>query len=81
MKYTIYDNGGKTVDRYTMRLQDNDVWGFNETPFHPQGFGQYGGAIERMRSYKHLGKRIDKAALPEQARQFVTQVLQSLTES
>jgi hypothetical protein len=60
VKYTIYDNGGKTYDRYTLRVLTspqefttdtemtknllrkygkhfNEMWGFNEEPFYPQG--------------------------------------------
>ncbi len=76
MKARIYDNGGKTVDRYTLvvhipELGMLDMWGFNEAPFHPQGFGQYCGDYPVMRSYKHLGKLINISALSQDAQQFV----------
>ena len=46
----IFDNGGKTVDRYTGVLtKTGDVVGFNENPFHPCGFGQFcGNVTDRM---------------------------------
>jgi hypothetical protein len=45
----VYDNGGKTVDRYTVvytpEVIDNQWWytvlGMSEAPFHPQGVGQH----------------------------------------
>ncbi len=42
----IFDNGGKTVDRYTgIITKTGDVVGFNENPFHPCGFGQFVGNV------------------------------------
>ena len=74
-KYKIYDNGGETMDRYTLRIpiegHQNKYHGFNECPFHPQGFGQYCGEYNTERSYKHLGKLIKLEDLPDQAQRFV----------
>jgi hypothetical protein len=75
----VYDNRGKSVDRYTLVIpslntpRTNEYFGFNEAPFHPQGFGQYCGEYPYARSYKHLGKLIPIESLPEQARQYVKQ--------
>jgi hypothetical protein len=55
--WAIYDNGGKTIDRYTLISTGNEMWGFNEQPYHPQGFGQYAGHLD-INSRRHLGKRI-----------------------
>jgi hypothetical protein len=47
----IFDNGGKTCDRYTgIITSTGDVVGFNERPFHPTyGFGQFfGNVTDRM---------------------------------
>jgi len=47
----VYDNGGKTFDRYTVIYSHaqsfgNKGWtpyiGMSANPFHPQGFGQHG---------------------------------------
>lgn len=70
----LYDNGGATADRYTavdMRRPERQAGtyaavGFNEAPFHPQGFGQHTVAMPGA----HLGRRIKPDALPEQARRF-----------
>lgn len=89
MKYAIYDNNGKTVDRYTLRIPYkhdqyrytwNYYWGFNENPYYPLGFGQYAGEYPMERSYKHLGKKITIESLPKQAREFVNNILKDLSK-
>jgi hypothetical protein len=72
-KYKIFDNGGKTIDRFTLINSDGDVFGFNEMPYYPLGFGQYCGNINEWchRSTKGMGKRITIDELPEQAKTFV----------
>lgn len=72
----IYDNGGKTLDRYTavyMHLIENknaklfSARGMSENPFHPQGFGCWTSA----QPGKHLGKRIEFEELPKDCQQLV----------
>jgi hypothetical protein len=66
-----YDNGGRTMDRYTIvpprwaseYRQRNGAWcaiGASEEPGHPQGFGQSTTAMPGP----HLGKRVSWSALP-----------------
>ena len=74
LKLRIYDNGGKTIDRYTLILPDGEAWGFNDDPYHPQGFGQYAGSLAGLRSFSHLGKPVGIMDLPENARRFVDEV-------
>lgn len=66
----IYDNGGCTIDRYTVFFEYSKVSlaheefpyvGMDEQPIHPQGFCQHGEA----RMGKHMGKRIRIEDLPE----------------
>ena len=77
----IYDNGGETIDRYTLVVPSvnapgmMDMYGFNDNPYHPQGFGQYAGAYRQRGSYSHLGKLVSLESLPEQARKFVKKTL------
>jgi len=50
-KIVVFDNGGKTCDRFTAVILDTgDVVGFNQTPFHLAfGFGQFcGNVTDRM---------------------------------
>jgi hypothetical protein len=76
----IYDNGGQTVDRYTIapprwarEYRDGRAWtaiAANAAPFHPQGFGQH---IRIVSVGKHLGRRIGWHQLPEDVRRFARQ--------
>ena len=59
----IYDNGGKTFDRYTAII-DRMFFGFSENPFSPLGFSQFCGDVPKgMRSYRHLGKKVSLDSL------------------
>jgi len=82
-KIRIYDDGGKTLDRYTVVFTGNYkgrdricyYLGMSEYPFHPQGFGQHGWSREIIDypSYKQLGKKIAFDKLPEQCQKLVIQ--------
>lgn len=71
----IYDNGGKTYDRYTavyVQQPESDTnlfaaRGMSANPLAPQGFGQYCSAM----AGRHLGKRIAFADLPQACRKLV----------
>ena len=55
-KTIVYDNGGKTFDRYTVFTPDGSVYGMSETA---SGFNQYcGEADELAPKGSHLGKRL-----------------------
>lgn len=70
----IYDNGGKTADRYAIIFKDWRYWngdrlfqclGLSENPTHPQyGVSLWGEAILG----RHLGKVIQWENLPENVR-------------
>ena len=71
-----YDNGGRSMDRYTVAYMD---WpmdrglysgvGMSANPFWPQGFGQHC----TMKLGRHLGKRIAFKDLPEDCQKLVKQ--------
>ena len=78
----IYDNGGRTPDRYTIlpprdagadyRENGPGTWSAisaSAHPFHPQGFGQHC----RVAPGSHLGRRIHWDALPEDVQRFAAQ--------
>ena len=72
-----YDNGGETVDRYTVVFTKLNGYfpyiGMSEHPTWPNGFGQHGGSsnpIDKPR-YSHLGKKITFAQLPQDCREVV----------
>ena len=75
----IFDNGGASVDRYTIALKGYRVegWGMvypylasSSHPFHPQGFGQHGESREFLTG-KHLGKRVAFDTLPVDVQTFI----------
>ena len=72
-KFRIFDNGGKTADRFTLINSWGEVFGFDNNPFFPLGYGQFCGSINewKSRSTKHLGKKINFDELPEDAQLFV----------
>jgi len=77
----IYDNHGKTVDRYTvvydeietsrmLRGRTIDLYscrGMSEDPFHPQGYGQIGTA----QIGEHLGTPTAFDLLPDKCKKLV----------
>tara|TARA_Y100001973_G_scaffold99675_1_gene159248 strand:- start:740 stop:988 length:249 start_codon:yes stop_codon:yes gene_type:complete len=69
----IYDNGGKTFDRFTVYYnlpETNSLWagrGMSSNPFHPLGFGQWiSGCLG-----KHNGKKIKFKDLPKDCQNLV----------
>lgn len=83
----IFDNGGKTYDRYTCIFTKKSIIskedrkhygtrfmfvGMSCNPFAPQGFGQHG-ELAPQHIGKHLGKRIKFEDLPEDCKKLVIQ--------
>jgi hypothetical protein len=74
----IYDNGGKTCDRYTVVYAPFTVngrqyfpyVGMSAEPFHPQGFGQHGELPSRYT--RQSGEKVlNFAELPDDCRRLV----------
>ena len=66
----VYDNGGKTVDRYTVVFNDGSCLGLSSNPTHPQGFSQWGqGVVEGP----HLGTKIRLAELPKHVQKHIAE--------
>jgi len=79
----IYDNGGRTMDRYTV-VYDEPVTkipgetmhcglGMSESPFHPQGFCQHG----EVHPDADIGRQITFAELPADCQRAVELDMQS----
>jgi len=71
----VWDNGGKTMDRYTVRIR-NDYYGMNEYPFHPQGFCQFVGSYGEVKEGRHLGKLLPQGqfhTLPADVRKAIVE--------
>uniref|UniRef100_A0A6M3LRA1 Uncharacterized protein n=1 Tax=viral metagenome TaxID=1070528 RepID=A0A6M3LRA1_9ZZZZ len=71
----VWDNGGKTMDRYTVRIR-NEYYGMNEYPYSPQGFCQYVGSYGGVKEGRHLGRlltRIEFKTLPADVRKAIVE--------
>lgn len=57
---TVYDNGGQSVDRYTVVIGD-DVYAMSTNPNHPQGFNQWIGPLAQFdfADNEAVGKKLD----------------------
>ena len=74
-KVTVYDNGGKTFDRYTVQI-GRDVYGMSDNATSPAGFNQYAGSIKPGPAKRNqtklnpanFGKRVRFSELPEAVR-------------
>lgn len=76
-----YDNGGKTIDRYTVAFPFDHFYRdtvkfyqcvfMNSEPFHPQGVGSHGDC----QLGPHLGKPIKFKDLPNDCQKLVIQDL------
>lgn len=84
----IYDNGGETLDRYTVLFTKKRVdgefigLGMSENPAHPQGFGQHFTSAEILDypQSSHLGKRIKFEDLPEDCQRLVIEDYKDIWE-
>lgn len=72
----IYDNGGRSADRYTVIFKDCpegcglfQCLGMNAFPFHPQGIAMHASAMPG----RLLGRRIAFADLPKDCQRAVEQ--------
>lgn len=81
MRYLCFDDGGETIDRYTIFYKRHgwepwrDYLAASAAPFHPQGFGQHGESdpFYRRADMAHLGEPIRFAALPADVQKFALQ--------
>lgn len=88
LKCKVFDNGGKTCDRYTVIYPKYKCYrgtyiypfvGMSENPYHPQGFCQHGELDPPGRNgFKGLGKKITFEDLPEPCRRVVMSDLREL---
>jgi hypothetical protein len=84
----IFDNGGKTADRYSVIYLDEPQGsgqygtlyagvGMSSNPFHPQGVGMHGEFLPG----KHLGKKIAFSVLPADCQKLVLTDLRDSAET
>lgn len=76
----IRDNGGETIDRYTVVYDESETYGtnfsvsMNARPFHPQGIASHGECIPGHQ----LGKKIKFNQLPLDCQKLVLQDLKEV---
>ena len=78
---TIFDNDGKTIDRFTVIFEldsDSEIFfhpclSFSIDPEHPQGFSQWGHYVF---DNKPLGKEINWEELPEHLQKHIIMRIQ-----
>ena len=78
----IYDNGGKSFDRYSIVFKNGDLVGMSMNPKSPQGFNQFSGNIKEwgLKDLSHLGKKVDFSdleKLPEQVLEAIEDRIRS----
>lgn len=65
---TFYDNGGASIDRYTMCEKEGELYHFysySTNALEPLGFDQYSHTGElNIADTSHLGEQIDWSDLP-----------------
>ena len=68
----IYDNNGETFDRYTVIIDNKDVFGMSENPGSAQGFNQWAGNVGKdIRIGSHLGKTIKITSVPKEVQKAI----------
>ena len=68
----VYDNGGRTLDRYTVIYPDGNARTMSSRPLHPQGVCMWAGHVQPQ------GKRVPFHALPAQVREAIIRDLREL---
>jgi len=81
---SVYDNGGKTHDRYTVVHHDTDgqkhFYGMSKDPHHPQGFNQYSGSSgDGYEEGPHLGKKLKQ--VPEHLHKAIKERIASVKKN
>lgn len=68
-KITVYDNGGETVDRYTV-IVGNDVFAMSDNALMPDGYNQYMGAWAEFdfKNNPAIGKEIEYSSLSDEVK-------------
>jgi hypothetical protein len=70
----VWDNGGKTFDRYTIRI-GTSIYGSSEDPFWPQGFCQYCGEISELPGYRQGKLLKEYLTLPHAVKLYILDCL------
>lgn len=79
----VWDNGGETMDRYSVLIDKKYVYSMSVNPLSPMGFNQYAGNIEQWNNYEDADDfiriwdeketRMDIGELPVEVRMAIAQ--------
>lgn len=61
----VYDNGGQSIDRYTVII-DNDVYTMSTNALSPNGFNQYYGSVGDILRWENVGQEVSLMTLPKE---------------
>lgn len=79
MNISISDNGGKTIDRYTVCVVDGDHrhwYAMSKNPLHPNGFNQFCGEDKiSKKELRHIGKSVEYYSLPLEVQKAIAERL------
>ncbi len=70
----VYDNNGKTWDRYTIVISEPDgvnVYGMSTNPLDPDGFNQWSGDSSDNLSMETAGDQVSYSSLPIMVRKAI----------
>lgn len=74
--FRVTDNGGATVDRFTVVTNDGDYFAMSGHPFHPLGFGQTGEGYDPNAGQSRIDGKVERDIrwidLPADCRRCVT---------
>lgn len=84
-----WDDGGKSIDRYTVVWPDGDYLAMDANPYRPSGFGQHGGGTEYEPDcekrggelWSYLGRMISFHDLPTECQKLVLSDLKAEAEA
>lgn len=89
MEFIVFDNKAITLDRYTIVLEDGEMYGASLNPYSPQGFGQYCGNafhlcgwdskdLDRLKyeivKAGNIGESVEFRNLPSDVQKFINYV-------
>ena len=72
-KIDVYDSGpDRGMDRYTVVIDNEDIFAMSASPLGPMGFNQYVGGLSSDRyDRRHFGRRIKYETLPEDVKKAI----------
>jgi len=65
----VYDNGGKTLDRYTIVInagKEEDIYTMSDDPFYPLGVNQYSHTEKVKDNWQCDDKLLKEKEIPEE---------------